>query len=155
MIAGEVIFRPATEADLPALVALLADDALGQGREDSGEPLNPRYLAAFNALKADANQLLVAAERAGEVIGVFQLSFIPGLSHCGSWRGQIESVRVAASERGSGLGGQLMDWAIEECRRRGCHLVQLTSDKARADAHRFYERLGFKASHEGFKLTLE
>jgi GNAT superfamily N-acetyltransferase len=95
------------------------------------------------------------AERAGLVVGTFQLSFIPGVSRLGSWRGQIEALRVAASERGSGLGGEMMDWAIAECRRKGCRLVQLTSDTARTDAHRFYDHLGFKASHLGYKLTLD
>ncbi len=151
----EVLFRPATEADLPAIVCLIADDGLGRRREDISEPLNPRYVAAFQAVQADPNQLLVVAERAGAVVGTFQLSFIPGVSRLGSWRGQIEAVRVAASERGTGLGGQMMEWAIGECRRRGCSLVQLTSDKWRADAHRFYERLGFVASHDGFKLNLD
>lgn len=151
----EVQFRPSTEVDLPAIVRLIADDGLGRGREDVSEPLNPRYVAAFQAVQADPNQLLVVAERAGAVVGTFQLSFIPGVSRLGSWRGQIEAVRVAASERGTGLGGQMMEWAISECRRRGCSLVQLTSDKSRADAHRFYERLGFVASHDGFKLNLD
>ena len=155
MMAGEVSFRPAAKADLAAIIRLIADDGLGRGREDVSEPINPRYLEALRAVAADPNQLLVAVERAGTVVGTFQLSFIPGVSRLGSWRGQIEAVRVAASERGTGLGGQMMEWAIAECRRRGCSLVQLTSDKARGDAHRFYERLGFKASHEGFKLTLD
>ena len=154
MIAVGVVFRPATEADLPAIVRLIADDGLGREREDVSDPLNPRYLEAFAALQADPNQLLVAVERAEAVVGTFQLTFIPGISRLGAWRGQIEAVRVAASERGTGLGGQLIEWAVDECRRRGCSLVQLTSDKVRGDAHRFYERLGFKASHEGFKLTL-
>lgn len=153
-MAEHAVFRPAAEADLPAIVRLLADDGLGRGREDASEPLNPRYLAAFAAVQADPNQLLVVADRAGAVAGTFQLSFIPGVSRLGSWRGQIEAVRVAASERGTGLGGEMMEWAIAECRRRGCALVQLTSDKARGDAHRFYERLGFTASHDGFKLNL-
>lgn len=152
---GSVTFRAATEADLPAIVRLLADDGLGRGREDLSEPLNPRYREAFRAVDSDPNQLLVIAERAGAVAGTFQLSFIPGISRLGSWRGQIEAVRVAGSERGTGLGGQMMEWAIAECRRRGCSLVQLTSDKARGDAHRFYERLGFQASHEGFKLIVD
>lgn len=148
------LFRPAREADLPAIIRLIADDGLGRGREDASEPLDPRYRDAFRAVDSDPNQLLVVVERAGVVVGTFQLSFIPGVSRLGSWRGQIEAVRVAATERGTGLGGQMMAWAIAECRRRGCSLVQLTSDKARGDAHRFYERLGFKASHEGFKLEL-
>ncbi len=138
-----------------AIVLLIADDGLGRGREDVAEPLNPRYAAAFRAVDADPNQLLVVAERDGTIVGTFQLSFVPGVSRLGSWRGQIEAVRVAASARGTGLGGQMMEWAVEECRRRGCSLVQLTSDKVRADAHAFYKRLGFEASHEGFKLILD
>lgn len=149
------VFRPAAASDLLSIVRLIADDGLGREREDVSEPLNPRYLEAFRAVQADPNQLLVVAERAGTVVGTFQLSFIPGVSRLGSWRGQIEAVRVAVSERGTGLGGQMIEWAIAECRRRGCALVQLTSDKSRADAHRFYERLGFTASHDGFKLTLD
>jgi GNAT superfamily N-acetyltransferase len=150
-----VHFRPATEADLPTIVRLIADDGLGRGREDLSEPLNPRYEAAFQAVSADPNQLLLVADRRGVVVGTLQLSFIPGVSRLGSWRGQIEAVRVAASERGTGLGGQMIEWAIDECRRRGCSLVQLTSDTSRADAHRFYERLCFQASHTGFKLVFE
>jgi len=146
-----VIFRRATAADLPAIVALLADDILGASREDPGDPA---YAAAFAAIAADPNQLLAVAEDAGHVVGCLQLSFIPGLSRKGMWRGQIESVRIAAAERGSGLGRRMFAWAIAECRARGCGLVQLTTDKARPDARRFYESLGFVASHEGMKLAL-
>ena len=154
-MADKAVFRAAAASDLLAIVRLIADDGLGRGREDVSEPLNPRYLEAFRAVQADPNQLLAVAERAGTVVGTLQLSFIPGVSRLGSWRGQIEAVRVAASERGTGLGGQMLEWAIAECRHRGCSLVQLTADKTRTDAHRFYERLGFTASHDGFKLTLE
>jgi len=146
--------RRATDNDLPAIVALLADDPLGAAREDSSTPLNPRYTAAFNAIEQDANQLLAMVVENQRVIGCLQVSFIPGLSRLGLWRGQIESVRIAASHRGQGLGHVMFDWAIAECQRRGCGLVQLTTDKARPDALRFYEALGFKASHEGLKLTL-
>lgn len=151
---SDVSFRRATEADVAAIVALLADDGLGRGRENAALPLDRRYLDAFAALDSDPNQLLVVAERDGTVVGCLQLTFIPGLSRLGMWRGQIEAVRVAASERGTGLGGAMVGWAIERCRARGCGLVQLTTDKTRADAHRFYERLGFVASHEGMKLAL-
>lgn len=151
---GETHFRKALLADLPAIIAMLADDALGATREDASDPPNPAYIAAFQALERDQNQLLAIGERDGAVVACLQVSFIPGLSRLGQWRGQIESVRVASSARGDGLGQQLFEWAIEECRRRGCGLVQLTSDKARPDAIRFYERLGFKASHEGLKLGL-
>lgn len=149
----DVTIRRAGAEDLPAIVALLADDALGATREDPSIPLNPRYLQAFEAIDRDSNQLLAVVERAGAVTGCMQLSFLPGLSRLGAWRGQIEGVRVAASERGSGVGAAMMDWAIQRCRERGCEIVQLTTDKSRTDAHRFYERLGFRATHEGMKLT--
>jgi ribosomal protein S18 acetylase RimI-like enzyme len=147
-------FRPATAADLPAIVALLAEDDLGRSREDPGPPLPAEYLAAFQAISEDPNQVLAVAERGGVVVGCLQISFIPGLSRKGLWRGQIESVRVAAGERGAGLGRQMMLWAIECSRQRGCRLVQLTSDADRKDAGRFYASLGFIASHVGFKLAL-
>jgi ribosomal protein S18 acetylase RimI-like enzyme len=152
---GEICCRRATRADLPGLVAMLADDKLGRTREDPSLPLDARYLAAFEAIERDPNQLLVAVELDGAVVGCLQLSFLPGLSRRGQLRGQIESVRIAAAQRGSGLGRRMIEWAIEECRRRGCGMVQLTSDKSRADAIRFYEQLGFKASHQGMKLDLE
>lgn len=148
---SEPLFRRATAGDVPAIVALLADDLLGAAREKPGDPA---YDAAFAAIDADPNQLLVVVEQAGVVVGCLQITFIPGLSHRGLWRGQIESVRIAASERGSGLGRRVFAWAIEQCRARGCGLVQLTTDKTRADARRFYEALGFVASHEGMKLRL-
>jgi len=151
---SEVIFRIARIEDLPAILAMLIDDELGKLREDASTPLNPAYLAAFEALERDPNQLLVVAERDGAVVGCCQLSFLAGLSHQGMWRGQIEGVRVASSERGSGLGRAMMEWVIEQCRARACGLVQLTTDKRRRNAHRFYERLGFVASHEGMKLRL-
>jgi GNAT superfamily N-acetyltransferase len=151
---GAVTFRRATASDLPAIVAMLADDGLGRGREDASLPLAPPYLDAFAAIEADSNQILAVAEADGAVVGTLQLTFIPGLSHKGAWRGQVESVRVASSRRGTGLGQAMLEWALDECRARGCRMVQLTTDKSRADAHRFYERLGFKASHEGFKLVL-
>ncbi|ACU74401.1 GCN5-related N-acetyltransferase [Catenulispora acidiphila DSM 44928] len=147
-----LILRDATAADLPAIVAMLADDKLGSTREDP-EDLTP-YLAAFAELEADPNQRLIVAERAGAAVGTFQLTFIPGVAQRGLKRAMIESVRVVTSERGSGLGTQMMRWAIDEARQAGCGQVQLTSNAARADAHRFYERLGFVPSHVGFKLKL-
>jgi GNAT superfamily N-acetyltransferase len=147
-------FRRAAPADLPAIIALLADDKLGQGREDAADPPTPAYLAAFAAIAADANQYLAVVEEEGRVIGCLQLSFIPGLSRLGMWRGQIESVRIAADRRGDGLGRQMFVWAIDQCRAHGCGLVQLTTDKQRPEARRFYESLGFVASHEGLKLAL-
>ncbi len=145
------VFRRATAADVPAIVALLADDVLGAAREKPGDPA---YDAAFAAIEADPNQFLAVVEDGGAVIGCLQLTFLPGLSHRGLWRGQIESVRIAASHRGAGLGRHMFDWAIERCRERGCGMVQLTTDKSRGDARRFYESLGFTASHEGMKLVL-
>jgi ribosomal protein S18 acetylase RimI-like enzyme len=149
-----MIFRPATTADLPAILAMLIDDELGKLREDPGTPLNPSYLEAFEAIARDPNQLLAVADRDSQVVGCLQLTFLPGLSHRGAWRGQIEGVRIAASQRSSGLGKAMMEWAIAQCRARGCRMVQLTTDKRRHDAHRFYARLGFVASHEGMKLEL-
>ena len=131
---------------------LLVDDQLGAGR-DSTDDLEP-YLKAFEDIDADSSQHLMVADLGGEVVGTLQLTIIPGLARKGALRGQVEAVRVRSDQRGGGLGGKLMDWAIEESRRRGCALVQLTSDQSRVDAHRFYLRLGFAASHQGFKLTL-
>lgn len=149
-----VSFRRATITDLPAILELLADDDLGRQRERIGPPPSPNYEKAFHAIDRDANQLLAVADQDGAVVGCLQLTFIPGLSRVGVWRGQIESVRVASTRRGTGLGRQLFEWAIEECRQRGCGLVQLTTDKTRPDALRFYRSLGFVASHEGLKLEL-
>jgi GNAT superfamily N-acetyltransferase len=149
---GDLEIRRATVDDLPAIVAMLADDPLGAERE-SPDDLTP-YRAALERLEADPNQHLVVALREGRVIGTLQLTIIPGLSHRGATRALIEAVRIHADERGSGLGGQLIEWAIETARQLDCRMVQLTSDKTRTDAHRFYERLGFSASHEGFKLRL-
>jgi len=149
-----IVFRTALLADVPAIVALLADDDLGSQREIIGTPLDQRYVDAFEALEADANQRLVVVADGNEIIGTLQLSFIPGIARMGSWRGQIEAVRIAAHRRDSGLGQKMFEWAISECKSRGCNLVQLTTDKSRTDAHRFYEKLGFKASHEGYKLAL-
>ncbi|MGH3743008.1 MAG: GNAT family N-acetyltransferase [Micromonosporaceae bacterium] len=144
--------RRAASPDVPAIVALLAEDPLGAARE-SPDDLTP-YQRAFEAITSDPRQLLVVAERDGAVVGTLQLTFLPGLSRRGATRAQIEGVRVAASARGAGLGAQLISWAIEESRQRGCQLVQLTSDASRADAHRFYQRLGFAPSHVGFKRAL-
>ncbi|WP_030938840.1 GNAT family N-acetyltransferase [Streptomyces sp. NRRL S-646] len=149
---GDLAIRPATADDVAAIVAMLADDPLGAQRE-SPDDLTP-YLTALERLASDPNQHLVVAVREGRVVGTLQLTVIPGLSRRGTVRSIIEGVRIHADERGSGLGTQLIDWAIDESRRQGCQLVQLTSDNTRTDAHRFYERLGFTASHVGFKLQL-
>lgn len=149
---GDLEIRRATADDLPLIVAMLADDPLGAQRE-SLDDLTP-YLAALERLNADPNQHLVVAVREGRVVGTLQLTIISGLSRKGATRSIIEGVRIHADERGSGLGTQLIEWATEESRRQDCQLVQLTSDSSRRDAHRFYERLGFTASHVGFKLQL-
>ncbi|MER5196384.1 GNAT family N-acetyltransferase [Streptomyces sp. NPDC002755] len=149
---GDLEIRAAVAEDIPAIVGMLADDPLGAQRE-SPDDLSP-YLAALERLTADPNQRLVVAVREERVVGTLQLTIIPGLSRRGSTRSVIEGVRVHADERGSGLGTRFIEWAIEESRRENCQLVQLTSDSTRTDAHRFYERLGFVASHVGFKLQL-
>ncbi|MEW2450410.1 GNAT family N-acetyltransferase [Streptomyces parvulus] len=149
---ADLEIRRTTAADIPAVVAMLADDPLGAERE-SPDDLTP-YLAALERLDADPNQHVVVAVRDGRVVGTLQLTIVPGLSRRGATRSIIEGVRIHADERGGGLGTQLIEWAVDESRRQGCHLVQLTSDKSRTDAHRFYERLGFSASHTGFKLQL-
>jgi ribosomal protein S18 acetylase RimI-like enzyme len=151
---SEIDFRRAQAPDLPAIVALLADDALGAGREDASTPLAPSYLDAFRAIDADPNQLLAVAVETGQVVGTLQLSFIPGISRKGAWRGQIEGVRVARHRRSGGVGKRMIEWAVEECRSRNCSFVQLTTDKSRQEAHAFYERLGFIASHLGYKMGL-
>ncbi|MET8680390.1 GNAT family N-acetyltransferase [Streptomyces sp. NPDC004647] len=149
---SDLEIRRAVRADIPAVVAMLADDPLGAQRE-SPEDLIP-YERALDRLAADPNQHLMVAVRDGRTVGTLQLTVIPGLSRRGSTRSVIEGVRVHADVRGSGLGTRLIEWAIEESRRQGCQLVQLTSDSARTGAHRFYERLGFTGSHIGFKLQL-
>ncbi|KQX77877.1 MULTISPECIES: GNAT family N-acetyltransferase [Streptomyces] len=149
---SDLEIRPAVLTDIPAVVAMLADDPLGARRE-SPDDLSP-YEAAFRRLTDDPNQRIVVAVREERVVGTLQLTVVPGLSRRGATRSIIEGVRVHSDERGSGLGTQLIQWAVDESRRQSCRLVQLTSDTTRTDAHRFYERLGFAASHVGFKLTL-
>ncbi len=145
-------FRKATIADIPAVVAMLADDALGATREAPGD-LAP-YLDAFAAVDANPDQILVVAVDHGTVIGCAQVTFMAGLSHRGMWRAEIEAVRVRGDQRGTGLGSSLIEWCIAQARDRGCGMVQLTSNASRTDAHRFYERLGFTPSHTGFKLRI-
>jgi GNAT superfamily N-acetyltransferase len=144
--------RRARRGDVGAIVRMLADDQLGATRDDPRD-LEP-YLRAFDEIDADANQLLMVAASGDEPVGTLQLTIIPGLARRGALRGQIEAVRIHADHRGSGLGAEIMQWAIDESRRRGCALVQLTSDVSRTAAHRFYERLGFEPTHTGFKLKL-
>lgn len=151
---GDLQIRTARRDDLPAIIGLLADDILGEAREDAGETLPSAYVTAFDAIAADARNELMVVDDAGAVVGVLQLTFIPSLTHRGGERAQIEGVRVAASHRSQGIGRRMFDWAIERARQRGCRIVQLTTDKRRPDAHRFYASLGFVASHEGMKLML-
>ncbi|MFF6907525.1 GNAT family N-acetyltransferase [Streptomyces sp. NPDC012389] len=149
---SDLEIRPVAETDLDAVVAMLADDPLGAQRE-SPDDLTP-YRTALRRLADDPNQHVVVAVREGRVVGTLQLTVVPGLSRRGAVRSIIEAVRIHADERGGGLGTQLIQWAVDESRRQDCQLVQLTSDATRKDAHRFYERLGFTASHVGFKLAL-
>lgn len=148
------VFREAAEADLPAIVAMLADDVLGATREAPGEPLAEGYRAAFARIAQNPHDHLVVAELDGEVAGCAQLTFLSGLSHVGMTRAQIEGVRVAAPHRGSGLGEALIRHLVGLARAEGAGVVQLTSNAARERAHRFYERLGFRPTHVGFKLDL-
>jgi GNAT superfamily N-acetyltransferase len=147
-----VIFREATRADLPAVVALLADDVLGKARDFA--VVDERYERAFADIDADPRNHLIVADEGGAVVACMQITYIPGLGRHGAERCLIEAVRVRSDRRGHGLGTRLTEWAIEQARSRGCALVQLTSDKSRTDAHRFYAKLGFVASHEGMKLIL-
>ncbi|MGQ5260000.1 GNAT family N-acetyltransferase [Micromonospora sp. ZYX-F-536] len=148
----DVIYREAVRTDLPAVIALLADDVLGKARDFT--TVDEAYERAFADISADPRNQLIVAEEGGEVVGCLQITYIPGLGRHGAERSLIESVRVRSDRRGHGLGRALMVWAIDQARRRGCALVQLTTDKTRQDAHRFYLGLGFVASHEGMKLPL-
>ena len=156
MIASSIKIRPALEGDLPEIVRMLADDPLGSKREMSVDPLPVSYYEAFEAIEQDLNNELVVAEsEKREIIAVLQLTFTPHITHQGGWRAMIEGVRVDRKFRGSGLGRDLLVWAIRRAQDRGCHLVQLTTDKDRPKALKFYESLGFTASHEGMKLKLQ
>ncbi|MBY8871224.1 GNAT family N-acetyltransferase [Micromonospora sp. PLK6-60] len=148
----DVTLREAVRADLPAVLALLADDVLGKARDFT--EVDEAYERAFADISADARNQLIVADRGGELVGCMQITYIPGLGRHGAERSLIESVRVRSDLRGQGLGRRMMAWAVAEARRRGCGLVQLTTDKTRTDAHRFYRDLGFVASHEGMKLAL-
>lgn len=152
-----LLFRDATPADIPVMLRLShAGDARGADTPplDPASLDDPRYRLAFDEIAADANQRLIVAELAGEIVGMLQITIVPGLPNFGMKRGMLENVHVRADQRGSGHGGAMVNWAIERCRERGCGTVQLTSNKLRHDAHRFYARLGFVGSHEGFKLKL-
>lgn len=148
-----MIFRKATAADVPCIVQLLANDPLGQLREDYQEPLPDLYYRAFEQISEDPNQELIVLEKSkGEIIGTFQLSFIQYLTYRGGVRAQIEAVRIREDQRGGGIGQAMVEWAIKRAKERNAHVLQLTTDKKRPDAIRFYEKLGFTASHEGMKI---
>ena len=153
-LAAALTVRPAKIGDLAAIVDLLADDELGRTREAPGRPLAECYLDAFAEIQRDGNAELVVLERAGEIIGTLQLNFLRGLGLQGARRAQIEAVRIKSLERGKGHGEYFIRWAIDRARAEGCGVVQLTTNYTRKDAHRFYERLGFQATHAGMKLAL-
>lgn len=150
-----VSFRRARRDDLATIVALLADDELGASRETVAETVDDVYVRAFDDIDLDPRNELLVADNGGSVVAVLQLTYIPGLTHQGAERAQIEGVRVATSHRGRGVGRQLFLWAIDRARERGCRIIQLTTDKRRVDAHRFYRSLGFETTHEGMKLRLD
>jgi GNAT superfamily N-acetyltransferase len=148
-------FRLAARSDVPAILELLADDEVSRARDGAiSEAADAAHWAAFDAIDADPRNELIVVEEDGVPVGTFQLTFTPSLSRGGSERMTIEAVRVRSDRRGGGVGRQMMTWALDRGRERGCRLAQLTTDKRRADAHRFYESLGFVASHEGMKLAL-
>ena len=149
-----ISFRKATIDDLESIVALLADDVLGATRERYESPLPNSYQEAFYAIDSDSNNELIVACMGNKIIGIQQITFTPYITYQGGWRATIEGVRVSASVRGQGVGKQLIQWAVERAKERGCHLIQLTTDKERKEARRFYEQLGFRATHEGMKLKL-
>lgn len=151
---SEITFRQARRDEVPTLVEMLVKDSLGRAREDHLE-ISQAYFDAFEIIDADPNHELVVAELEGEIVATMQISYLQHLTYRGGVRAQIEGVRVSENHRGAGLGRRLMEWGIERAKQRGCHLVQLTSDKRRTDALRFYEQLGFRATHQGFKLHFD
>ncbi len=154
---ADVVFREARDGDLPAILALLGDDPLGKYREltlPEHTDIPAAYRAAFETIMADPRNQLYVAEIGGAVVGCFQLTFIPGLTYQGGERAQIEGVRVSRAMRGRGVGKAMMRYAIAQAKARACVLVQLTTDKRRAEAHEFYRALGFADSHAGMKLKL-
>ena len=154
-MSAPLLFRDAKLEDLPAIVAMLADDERGAAREDASSPLNQNYLDAFDAIDNSPTNHLLVGEIGADVVATLQLTFTPGLSYIGGWRATIEAVRVVRARRGQGIGAQLLGHAVFLARLRGCRLVQLTTNKSRLDAQRFYLSLGFVNSHEGCKLDLD
>lgn len=150
----EIIIRKAEEKDLISIVKLLADDQLGSVREDASAPLADFYLDAFNRMEEQKGNDLFVVDQHNNVIGCMQLTLIAGVSRKGMTRCQIEGVRISADHRSSGIGQKMMDFALQYAKDNACGLIQLTTDKSREDAHRFYEKLGYKASHIGMKLDL-
>ncbi|MEP0986604.1 GNAT family N-acetyltransferase [Ekhidna sp.] len=144
--------RKAIETDIPAIVSLLASDALGSERENYTLPIPESYIKAFQNITSNSNQYLIVVEDADEIIGTAQLSLISYMTYQGGIRAQIEAVRIKSDRRGSGIGEQLFKWMISKAKDKGAHLIQLTTDKKRPEALRFYEKVGFKASHEGLKM---
>ena len=151
---SKIIFRVAAYADVPSIIRLLADDKLGSLREKYEDPIPESYYSAYELIDKDPNHELIVAELDGEVMGTLHLMFLPSLSFQGGMRAQIESLRVDTHYQNQGVGSQMMKWAIQRAKDRNAHIVQLTTHKSRADAHRFYERLGFKGTHLGMKLNL-
>ncbi len=147
-------YRNATPADLPFIIALIVEDSVVVTGDDPADAMHADYVDALAEITADPNEEMIVVDEDGVPVGCFQLSYLPGLMRRGMKRGQIEVVHVAETHRNRGIGGEMMRWAIERCRENNCAMVQLTSNKKRIDAHRFYERLGFSKSHEGFKYYL-
>lgn len=155
MTDNSLTIRQAIIEDLPYIVDMLSDDPLGKQRERFEVPLPDSYFSAFEAITNNPLNELIVSEHEGEVIGVLQLTFIPNISYQGGWRALIEGVRVSADFRNQGIGRKLFQYAINRAQEKGCHMVQLTMNKQRTDAQRFYQSLGFQATHEGYKLHLE
>lgn len=154
---SDLIYRDARPEDIPTILTLChAGDARGVDTPplDTASLTHPRYRAAFDEISADPNHRLIVVESNGEIVGTLQISFLPGLPRFGMRRSILENVHIRTDQRGNGLGSQMVQWAIERCREAGCGIVQLTSNKIRLDAHRFYRKLGFEQTHEGFKLML-
>jgi GNAT superfamily N-acetyltransferase len=154
MMSSEIIFRVAAYADVSSIIRLLADDELGSLREKFENPIPKSYYSAFELIDKDPNHDLIVAELDGEVIGTLHIMFLSSLSFQGGLRAQVESVRVDTHHQNQGIGSEMMKWAIQRAKDRHAHIIQLTTHKSRADAHRFYERLGFKGTHLGMKLSL-
>ncbi len=151
-----MIFRKATQKDLPTIIKMIADDALGKTRENYQDPLPNEYLEAFENINSDPNQELIVVEHINsDILGTLQLSFIQYLTYQGGIRAQIEAVRIRKDQRGKGIGQKMFEWAIQRAQQKGAHLLQLTTDKKRPEAIKFYEKLGFKATHEGMKLHFD